>query len=254
MSWSISTEFGFYLLFPLLIVSLRRRWLVNVLATLGISILLMAICKVWSIPYESARGVTTSGLLYMNPLARVFEFACGMAGAVLFKNLDRRYRVQPWVATLAETGILSGVALFAWYSLPLQNAIGSMLNVPPQIMLWFGCGGGIAIPFTILIMLFALGRGWISRMLACRWMVLLGEASYSIYLLHFLLIIFFYYVIERWNISSSLKLVMYVLLLLILSVCSWMFIETPLRKWILAKYGKNRGAQPAATSPGPVTR
>ncbi len=214
----------------------------------------MAICHVCALPYESARGITTNGLLYMNPMARVFEFACGMAGAVFFRDVDRCYRVRPWVATLAEAGALAGVVLFSWYSLPLQDAIGSTLNLARPVMLWFGSAGGTAIPFTILILLFALGRGWISRMLACRWMVLLGEASYSIYLLHFLLIIYFYHRVEKWNISSNLMLVMYVLLLLILSICSWMFIETPLRKGILAKYGSKRGAGPAAASPSPVTR
>lgn len=249
VSWSISTEFGFYLLFPLLLLRLRRHWVANALATLGLSIILMTLAQVFSLPYDSRNGITTNGLLYMHPLARLFEFACGMAGCLLFKGIDTRYRVRPWIATLVEVCAVVAVALCARFSHETAAFICRYLNLTQPVMLWLFSGGLMAIPFTILIFVFALGRGWISRAFSVRWMVVLGEASYSIYLLHFTLISFFYYKFEASGTNPKLALTAYLLALPVVSIGSWMYIETPLRKWIAAKFGTRHRSQPAASLP-----
>jgi peptidoglycan/LPS O-acetylase OafA/YrhL len=80
-------------------------------------------------------------------------------------------------------------------------------------------------------------------------MVVLGEASYSIYLLHFTLICFFYYTFEVSGTNPKLALTAYLLTLPVVSIGSWMYIETPLRKWIAAKVGTRHRSQPAACLP-----
>ena len=252
VSWSISTEFGFYLLFPLLLLLLRRQWLAITLATLGLSIILITLAQVFSLPYESGKGITTNGLLYMHPLARLFEFACGMTGSFLFTGIQTRYQVRPWIATLVEVCAVVAVALCARFSQETAGFICHYLNLKEPAMIWLVFGGLMAIPFTILIFVFALGRGWISQALSVRWMVVLGEASYSIYLLHFTLISFFYYKFELSGTNPKLALAAYLLALPIVSIGSWMYIETPLRKWIVAKVGTSHPSQSVSTSQRPL--
>src|SRR5262249_12801865 len=64
---------------------------------------------------------------------------------------------------------------------------------------WLGWGGvlwlrqtGLALPgFALLVLVTALGRGWLARVLSATALVTLGEASYSLYLIHQPLLIFY---------------------------------------------------------------
>jgi peptidoglycan/LPS O-acetylase OafA/YrhL len=202
----------------------------------------MAICQLFSLPFAGPKAVTSYGLLYLNPLGRLFEFICGMAGALFWRRLEGRYRPGMLAATFVEIAAVALVLVCAWWTGPVCTTIGSWFQGAQYVTLWLSCGGWMAIPFTLLIVLFALGRGGVSRMLSRRWMIVLGEASYSIYLLHFPLIAFFYLTIEKGTIHPAIQLALFIATLLAISLFAWRFVETPFRKKILRSYAEKHAS------------
>jgi peptidoglycan/LPS O-acetylase OafA/YrhL len=92
-SWSISTEFFFYLVFPLLIISWQRNWWWKWLAAATILAGLIAVCTLARLPNLSTEDVVTvHGLILINPLSRVFEFVTGMVAYSCFAALKPHAR------------------------------------------------------------------------------------------------------------------------------------------------------------------
>jgi peptidoglycan/LPS O-acetylase OafA/YrhL len=90
---------------------------------------------------------------------------------------------------------------------------------------------GLFIPLYSFIIVGLSDRNWMSRLLSVSWLVLLGEASYSLYLFHFL---FNDWTINRFGASESLASAAWKLAILIpLSVGLHVFVERPARKVIL---------------------
>jgi len=181
--WSISAEMFFYLCFPLL---LRWRWLDGsrrsfVLLWVGMSIFLAlfyVICaKIWAQDPERLRA----WLIYSVrcPLLGLFCFALGV-------HLERASHV---VAASARA-ILSGASLLGWAGLTLliswfvhfqksASGTGFYLEISAIYLLYT--------PFFYVLILFLLGPvGALSKTLSRPFMVVLGDASYALYLLHWL--------------------------------------------------------------------
>ena len=95
VSWSISTEMFFYLVFPLFIVGWRRSWWWKLgLALLPAMVLIWA-CRRFNVPIPGEGrewSITTSGLVYIHPLARLFEFTLGMLTALVHQGTVGRIR------------------------------------------------------------------------------------------------------------------------------------------------------------------
>jgi peptidoglycan/LPS O-acetylase OafA/YrhL len=176
--WSLSVEAFFYLVFPLVLVwtkELRSRglWMGIVgwsLASLTFSVLYIVahpdgIDKVNPAEIE----LFWKNVLSFNPLVRLPEFLVGVFAGRLFlaRETDKR---------LATPLILCGVLVVAI----LTVFVGKIPN--PLIS-----AGFLSPAFAAVIYGLALQPRW-SSLLEARWLVLLGEASYSLYLLHSLVI------------------------------------------------------------------
>src|SRR4051812_27059916 len=86
-SWSISTEFGFYLCFLWLVRNWDRTWWWKLALTAtcaGLKIFLGNLLP-GKIPGLAAEDLRRS-LVYIHPLARLFEFSVGMAAAALWRR------------------------------------------------------------------------------------------------------------------------------------------------------------------------
>jgi peptidoglycan/LPS O-acetylase OafA/YrhL len=103
---------------------------------------------------------------------------------------------------------------------------------------WFFSAGCVMIPAALLIFVMARGAGLISKVLSFPLLVLGGEISYSIYLLHWPLMRS-----DLHNLPAVLAQPKWVGLsvtfgiLLILSFLVWAYIERPGRKWIMRMAG-----------------
>ncbi len=156
-TWSLGVEEQFYLVLPCLMLLLARLRAHPVRALLALAVLSFA-----SAVYTTDSD--RSAAFYM-PWYRAWEF---LAGALLV-YVDRG-RLRPWVAQLASYG---GVALvlpaFIWY--------GEHNTFP-------GLGALAPVAGTALLILGATSASGVNRLLTVPPMRILGDASYSVYLVH----------------------------------------------------------------------
>ena len=183
--WSIAAEAFFYLVFPFLvspIVNFTRRWRWGAIALVwGMQNLAFA-ALTYAITLPADTAVQEGMRLWLErlPLLRLPEFALGVVAWTLWDSSRHtqpgRFR-SPWLFWLL---VLTLCAL--WY-LPVASG-PAWLKV-----LSSGKAYSLAPPlFALLIMHLASathGTGhWGSRVLSCRPVLLLGESSYALYLLH----------------------------------------------------------------------
>jgi peptidoglycan/LPS O-acetylase OafA/YrhL len=170
-SWSLSVELFFYLSFPLLTAPVRRR----PIACLGLAVAGLA-------AYVSSvrPGPVVEWTCYVFPLVRLPEFVLGMAAAEALPALARWKRSTSWwtaVESLALGAlIVENVAAARW--LPwISSTFG---EAPAMWVKAAGCAPAAA----FLVLSLGVGRGRLSRALLPRPLVLAGEASFALYMLH----------------------------------------------------------------------
>jgi peptidoglycan/LPS O-acetylase OafA/YrhL len=176
-SWSISTEFGFYLAFPFLIGRWHTTWWWKWPATAVLVAVLVVAGKEAGLPnYVVGPEVTLHGLLYINPLARLFEFTTGMATYSCFAWLRPRAAGLGFVwGSVIELAALALVA-FSIIHYPVLRWALQYLHIVTWRE-WLGHTGSVFfIPFLIISL--GLGLGVVSRLLSTKLAVLLGELSY----------------------------------------------------------------------------
>jgi peptidoglycan/LPS O-acetylase OafA/YrhL len=156
-SWSISAEFYTYAVFAVLVIGFRPGWrFVGGGAALLSGAMLIAL---------EAGGVHLHDTSGAGLLQCVFGFFCGSAAYRLYSWLRRHRSGFGSLAEMAAIGILA--ALF-WYA-PL-GAFGTIVS------------------FTLVILILAFDDGAVSRMLAAGPFRFLGRISYSLYLVHFVVL------------------------------------------------------------------
>lgn len=237
-SWSISTEFFFYLCFPFIISNWSKTWMWKVMGCLSVSFLITYLCSFFQIPiqYDLEKGVTGHGLIFINPLARIIQFTVGIWAAHLWLKYKNWFDLDKTRATLLEMGALIFVLINMKYYLIFCNFILKFipLNLAHAFQIWMGTGIFASGTFALLIMILSSGKGVFSQMLSFRFGILLGEISFSIYLFH--QIIYRFYLINTHlfeGLSNKALFLSYWALLLGGSFLVWKFIENPSRKFIM---------------------
>lgn len=181
-AWSLSNEAFFYCLFPVVGVALwKTRTLPGVLAfALAVwAAALVAPAVAVIVPFRDGVGAPawvwdadSSGawvkFLKFFPLFHVPEFCMGILTGRVYRMLrDRNSRV---------------VGRGYWLYLPAL-AVEAVAIMKWQPTLFPFLHGGLLLPVHALVILgFAFGGGWLAKALATRPLVLLGNASYSIYI------------------------------------------------------------------------
>ncbi len=176
-AWSVSVEFFLYACLPFLIpivARLRRpRYLLTlaalvVLALAGLAAWFVATGK-GDLPYFVPSSAHR--WLYRTPLTRLGDFILGIVAAQLFVTVGHRPRVRQIGRALTPLSIVAIVALMAWPALYYTAWSWDVAYAVPAVCLMFGLA---VAPRTIP-----------ARLLALPAIVLLGEASYAFYLIHF---------------------------------------------------------------------
>ncbi|MGE9808304.1 acyltransferase family protein [Janibacter sp. G1551] len=172
LSWSLSDEAFFYLVFPVLVVLAASRWVgPRVLVVTGLVWLLIGGLVVQCVAPEF------SWFLYTLPLYRVGEFALGM-GVALAMRSGWRPPLPPWAGLAAATvGYLS-----LWVANRLTGGLVEgnywmthLIVLPGFVLAVATCAAGD---------LTGSGRG----LLRHPWLVTLGQWSFALYLVHALVI------------------------------------------------------------------
>ena len=163
-SWSLSDEAFFYVLFPLIIpLTVRPR---GSLLILGAAILGMALVS-WGVLSSSPPALVGEvGAMSLNPIVRLPEFLIGVWLGAIYLAQGRPFKMAPAVTAIASASV---VAIAIWAG--LHRELGA-----PQLA---------AVPlFALLILAVASSPKPERGVLAAPSLVLLGEASYALYMLH----------------------------------------------------------------------
>src|SRR6185369_13547704 len=134
-SWSVSTEFFFYIAFPFLIYKWRWTWTAKIGASVAILLLLISVSNGFGLPAygdpavgANGMSVTQHGLIYISPLSRIFEFIVGMRVATLSKGGGARNR--PAEATIIEILALLACATSVYFGAHLARLAGESILGP----------------------------------------------------------------------------------------------------------------------------
>jgi peptidoglycan/LPS O-acetylase OafA/YrhL len=192
-SWSISAEAFFYLVFPLFVRSVlgrvvQRRGIVRLLLGLGaLSALTLLLSHLAFFRLVAAGIIPEPGWWYRIPALpplRVWEFLAGCALGLLVLGDTRGTRrgtgigrASSVVGYAALTAVLVTLAGLVW--LFTQGPFGSEFAQTGSYLLY-------APVFAALLLCLVWFDTGLSRALAHPMLVLLGEASYSLYLLHWI--------------------------------------------------------------------
>ncbi|GAD48729.1 putative acyltransferase [Caenibius tardaugens NBRC 16725] len=205
-AWSISTELGAYLMFPLLALVVRWERFGNPALFLAMTALLATLYLCFRFTGGDVLGADIARLGLVRCL---IEFAVGTVLCVLWQ----RWRGRPGAALAA--GVLA-----------LAILVGGFLTGLPET-------GFVPAGMAVALLALALDRGGISRFLASRVPHWLGEISYSTYLAHFFLLILFKIAFVDASLQmGAAQLAAYLLLVLIASAVLYHGVELPAQRWL----------------------
>lgn len=244
-SWSISTEFFFYLMFPLLIWRWEQSWLIKFIVSVILLIAIIGFCNMFELHLRgSVIDMPFASFLYINPLGRLFEFVLGMTIAQLYRKGISKISFSIHTATMLEGISLLLVVVSLYYTKTWLNMFPSWIGTAGKT--WFN-GSGTSIFFGLLIMAMAMEKGYFSKILVHPILVLLGEISYAVYLMH--KIIFdklagqrFASFFTGFPAPAICKFIVSLTVLLIASYLVWHLIEKPSRKYLVGMWRPLRAA------------
>lgn len=204
-SWSISTEFAAYLLFPFAATGLARLTPSPAAAGGFALVLILALDRLYA-----ANGATTLGhnIAALGLWRCLAEFSCGVAMCILWLQWQNR-----WMIALSALVVATGFTLWGNALLP------ETLAVP--------------LAFTALVPLLAATSTWSHNPLSSRIAVTLGEISYSTYLAHFLLwtVYKIFFVTDPQTVPITIG-VIYLGVTLCASFALYHAVELPARRWL----------------------
>jgi peptidoglycan/LPS O-acetylase OafA/YrhL len=241
LTWSISTELFFYLAFPLLLLfrlpRIHRFLELPLLLGCASAVLIGLYFVMPHLPTPLAQ----QWLTYYSPYCRIFEFAAGMLTARLYLSLrDTPIGVQE--ARIAGV-VAFGCGCFIAVSIcTTRNWLLGSTSLYDFIRpnLWNA-------PANVFL-LFYVARydSALSRLLSTRLAVAGGDASYSIYLLHFAILTRFGQPIRELSASSVLEMMarlsIYLLITLSVAYVVYRGIEVPARQWIRTAFDRRQQA------------
>jgi len=235
-SWSISAEFFFYLMFPFLIHRWKETWRLKLLLASLTVIAMILLTNTFKLPWQdfTSEKVSAFALLYISPLTRILEFVFGMCVASAWHS--RRGEIN-WSESRASVYELGGI-LAVVGSMILLPLIAGLIQVRWHEYLatyWLAVSGSM-FASGLLIYVAACGKGRIGTWLSHPTMVLLGEISFSLYLIHQILLRYYHTNLVAFpQLPNQVSFAIFFILLLLSSYLSWALVEMPLRKLMLGK-------------------
>lgn len=181
VSWSLSNELFFYILFPFFLGMTNRSLIIVACASSFVA--MMWATASWEAGTRIVNPVVSGlAITVTHPLSSLPIFIAGIFTARAF----RRYRDRFENIHLVNVLEIVAVCLFVIYMVfnrEISAAVNSTIGANAPVSRWVLPILGIA-AFVPAIFIFAVGRGLISTILSSSPLVFLGNISFSFYLVH----------------------------------------------------------------------
>ena len=206
--WSMSMQGQMFLLWPALmaltVVIARKMGLSVRRAIFGVFIAITALSLVWLVTTSDP-----SGTIYFDTRARIWEFALGSAIAALAPYLRLPKRAAQTVSVVA----LGVLVLFCLVSIGTYP--GPMAAIP--------------LLATSALLLFAAQGGPAATALSWRPLVMLGNISYSVYLVHWPIFVLYLVAVEKEALGVVDGVALMAVSIAIAAVLT-KYVDTPIRR------------------------
>lgn len=228
-SWSISAEWFAYLLFPFMALFISKKKMFTYLMMVVFVIFIYL-----AIVYYLPRSILSKSILNMNDINVSYDwgFLRGLAGFMTGMIAYYLYQNKKLIYFLSKDII--GLASIILLATALSNQINDLVYIPL---------------FMILLLCFAGNNQILSKIFTLKPFQFVGKISYSIYMLHYILIFTVLLPaldLMRFNytgpgslnpkLSIGLSLcLMFLILVVLFSSLSYDLIEKPFRNWINKK-------------------
>jgi len=205
-AWSIGNELVFYSFFPILLFLLKKC--IPLFFTISVLLFVVFIFFSYNV-LDSSVTLTSQWKNYINPLNQSFYFLCGIIIGRIFKHKELRSIYSVLLILIGTITILL---------LPVKGDLIHLVTGTNRLV------------FTISSILLCVGFYKLKLKfpnLINKTLTLIGESSYSIYLLH---PIIFDLIKQNFKLPLSIRLISTVLTTLILSVLIYQYFEKYLIK------------------------
>lgn len=226
VSWCLSDEMFFYLVFPFFILFFNRHSLKSELLGLGI-VLMFYICLIQLIPNSY-----THALFYINPLLRSLDFVIG----ILLFRIYKRWIVNDKINSYGSIFI----NILEFTSIVL---LFLMILISPTIPEQYKYASYYWLPMCIMIISFSYtshnkkSGGIISHILSYPLFVKLGEVSFCFYMIHTICITVCNGIFNRIGFITDwyFRLPIILIITIYLSILCYSHFEKPVSKWLNSK-------------------
>ena len=216
-SWSLCCEQLFYFAFPFLVpLAKNGKRLLSVFAMVAV----LLTVGMYFTPEEYIKGYW-----YVNPIARFPDFVAGM---LLF-------RLYVWLKGKGITPLKGSIMEMA--SLLLFLAFYFYASEVPKVYR-YSCYYWL--PVSMVLISFSLQKGFLSRILSHRLLVLGGEISYSFYLIHLFVLLSY----AEWQKEAGFYVAWYISVPVLLSavvglsLLSYRYFEKPMNRMVKSLLNK----------------
>ncbi|HEX4721567.1 MAG TPA: acyltransferase [Pseudonocardiaceae bacterium] len=238
-AWSVSAEWLAYLLFPIIALLLIRLARVATARQL----LVFGLFAVFPVVLFGIVGKGLYGTSYMWLLRILGEFLAGSFACLAARRIVRTARVGRIASWWSALLILATIGIL----------YGSHLVKHPQLSV-------LVVPlFAPLLLALSLADGGIARTLSTKAFVLGGHFSYSVYLVHMLMVEPIWWAQSEWPGVLGDGRPMFDVLLALVPVfacvggyCMWRWVEEPARRTMRAMVNLRPAAANGATPDAPV--
>jgi peptidoglycan/LPS O-acetylase OafA/YrhL len=206
-TWSLSVEFQFYILIPLIIIfiiNFNKKSLIYILLIIFLTSLLMSHWAAYRHPSANFYFIFT----------RMWEFIAGYLVFFFCKNQLIRKLQNSYIISQIFSLLGFFILLFSFFYFNQSTRLPSLLALLPILGVF-------------LIILFSNQNTTVYKTLSSKFLTIVGCISYSLYLIHYPIIFFSEEIFEQ-NESYLFKFIRLIVIFL-LSCLSWKFIELPFK-------------------------
>lgn len=230
--WSLSVEAFFYLCFPFLLLWIYKHGTKPLLIFCVLLWLLTQVILLNSLNSTVyAPKTNLHDFIYYNPFMHLNSFIMGLLVGIYFKKKNRVHASSNHPIWLGIS--FSIIFLLIWARPHIEVLLDYKIAYTNGLLAPF---------FLIFIVLLANHKGLISKLFSHPWLILLGEASYSLYILQKPVHgIYDKIITPRILLSETTHFYLFLIGLIVISILSYMYLEKPLRKQIRTRFSETTG-------------